>query len=237
MSEDDYRARLPAVGTPVEQLLREFSQPLLDELCKEPLAEPAYSLALGAHRALKTAWEARRMSERLAARAEQLAERAELALEQHIRGLLAALSDVPELRESIFDEGLRGALEPRGQGQVAEAKKLVERLGGAGSAGAARASLEISRAALALSARLAAAEGADTQVSEALTRERLAERFLRRQFRQTLGTLTALFNETPERLEAFSKRVPAELAQYRAIPVAPPPTDAAEAEEGSSRHE
>jgi hypothetical protein len=213
--------KLPPVGVSVELLLSGYAGPLLAALADEPDARPVHQALRSAEHALSDAWGARRMCERLVAHADALASAMEQTVEVGVRALFDALS--PSQRTQIFPRGLGAAVAPRAEAQVQEAVRLSDAVAALPPAatGVVTASLAISRAALALSLRLAALESEERRFADALLHECTAERQFRRQLRQAAGQLSGIFNDA-ERVGAFFPPLSGEFAQPPALPTAPP---------------
>lgn len=226
VNETSAHSKLPPVGVPVGQLLRDFGEPLLSFLAREPKAEPAHLRLREAQQALQAGWEARRMSERLASHAESLAELAEETVDARIRQLFDVLAAFPLLQAAAFPHGLSAAVTPRAEAQVIEARRIGEGVSSLREAQGqvAGALAAVSSSALALSSRLAALDAQENRLVEAVTRELAAERSYRRQVRQVIGTLSGLFVDSPSLAAAAFESFPSERTRHAALPPAPPAT-------------
>ena len=210
---------LPTVGTPIEKLIREFSDPLLLALGKEEQTQVAHDLLKKAQGSLRSAWEARRMCERLVDHADGLVETAELAAASTVRSLFDALETSPDVRDRVFPRGALAATAPRYHAQVRAIERLDDLLGECNDVPSSAVAVRITlgRCGLALSTRLRALEVEEQRLAEAQRHEFTAERVLRRSIREVAGILNGLFSDSPARRASFSRPVPRKLADWPAL--------------------
>lgn len=225
---DFSRALLPPLGTPPEELLSEYSGHLLYELRRAQVAPAIVREVEATAQALRSVVEARKVCMRLSARAEALAEAAELDTEREIRALHDALSAEVQPLDKLFPHGIGDSLAPRGEGQVLEVQRLLAASDSqtlAPSVASALVRLGIANAALA--SRLAASVSAHEALLAVITAEQRHERTLRQRYRWAFGALTGMFHDDPAKVERFF-RSPPELALPDSLPAPPPPSEAAE---------
>jgi len=221
------RGRLPEIGTPTERLLSGYAASLLGSL-RDAQVAPAVVVELQrAANGLRRALNARELSERLATRADELAETAELAVEAELRALYEALSSDAALRGKLFPESLGGALAPRGEAQLAEVTRLLGIAQQAFAdllATAARTAVRLGAANAALSTRLSAANSAHETLVTAISAEQRQKRAFRERCRWALGALTGLFPDQAAKVVGFLQKPSRGRTQSKGIPEAPPPT-------------
>jgi hypothetical protein len=216
------RARLPRVGTPTERLLDDYAHHLLGALRRANVAPAVVVEVERAERALRNVLHARELSQRLATRAESLAERAELAIEDEIRILHRALAVKPTLREVVFPGGLGASLAPRGDEQVAEVKRLVARAYRTRVPTTVTAVLvRMGEANALLSSRLSASAAAHESLVDVIAAERRQEKSFRTRYRWAYGALTGLFPSDGAKVESFFKKPPRVELSELGIPEAP----------------
>jgi hypothetical protein len=219
------RVRLPRVGTPTERLLDDYANHLLAALRRTNVAPTVVVEVERAERALRNIVHARELSQRLATRAEVLAERAELAIEDEIRVLHRTLAVKPSLREVVFPGGLGASLAPRGDEQVAEVKRLVSAAHRKRVPTTVTAVLvRMGEANAVLSSRLSASAAAHETLVDVTAAERRQEKSFRTRYRWAFGALTGLFPSDGAKVDAFFKKPPRVELDDLGVPEAPRPT-------------
>ncbi|HEX6765663.1 MAG TPA: hypothetical protein VF103_09305 [Polyangiaceae bacterium] len=219
------RVRLPAIGTPSERLLADYAGHLLAALRRTDVA-PAVAIEIErAAKGLRNVQHARELSERLAVRAEALAESAEIDIEEAIRALFLALSVKRALREAAFPGGLGAALAPRGDAQVAEVKRLLDATHRAKvPRSVASALVRMGAANALLSSRLSASASAHESLVAMIAAEGRQARSFRQRYRWAYGALTGLFPGDAGKVASFFKEPPRETAGSSGLPSVPAPT-------------
>lgn len=219
------RVRLPRVGTPTERLLDDYANHLLAALRRAGVAPAVVVEVERAERALRNVLHARELSQRLATRAEALAERAELAIEDEIRVLYRTLTVKPPVREAVFPGGLGASLAPRGGEQVAEVKRLVSVAHRKKVPTTVTAVLvRMGEANAVLSSRLSASAAAHEALVDVVAAERRQEKSFRTRYRWAFGALTGLFPSDAAKVESFFKKPSRDDLEVSGVPEAPRPT-------------
>ena len=219
------RVRLPAIGTPSERLLADYAGHLLSALRRTDVA-PAVAIEIErAAKGLRNVLHARELSERLAIRAEALAESAEVVIEESIRSLHTALSVKRPLRDAVFPEGLGASLAPRGDAQVQEVKRLLDAMHRAKvPRSVASALVRMGAASALLSSRLSASVSAHEALVGMIAAERRQARAFRQRYRWAYGALTGLFPADAAKVTSFFREPPREPEGQGGLPGVPPPT-------------
>jgi hypothetical protein len=217
--------RLPRVSTPTERLLDDYANHLLAALRRTGVAPAVVVEVERAERALRNVLHARELSQRLATRAEALAERAELAIEDEIRVLYRALAVKPPVREVVFPGGLGASLAPRGGEQVAEVKRLVSVAHRKKVPTTVTAVLvRLGEANAVLSSRLSASTTAHEALVDVVAAERRQDKNFRTRYRWAYGALTGLFPSDAAKVESFFKKPSRGDLEESGVPEAPRPT-------------
>ena len=219
------RVRLPRVGTPTERLLDDYATHLLAALRRANVGPAVVVEIERAERALRNTLHARELSQRLATRAEALAERAELVIEDEIRVLYRTLAVKPSLREVVFPGGLGASLAPRGDEQVAEVKRLVSVAHRKKVPTTVTAVLvRMGEANAVLSSRLSASAAAHEALVDVIAAERRQEKSFRTRYRWAYGALTGLFPSDGTKVVSFFKKPSRNELEDPGVPDAPRPT-------------
>jgi hypothetical protein len=219
------RVRLPGIGTPSEKLLDDYARHLLGALRRAAVAPAAVIEIERAAHALRSVLHARELSQRLATRAEALAESAEVVIEDEIRALYAALSIKRPLRDAVFPEGLGASLAPRGDAQIAEVKRLLDVTHRAKvPRSVASALVRMGAQNTILSSRLSASASAHEALVNMIAAERRQAQTFRQRYRWAFGALTGLFPSDAAKVAGFFKEPPDDARQSSRLPTVPPPT-------------